>query len=476
LVTPVQKNGDVVANAGLNTASYEQAFFRASPDGDGLTYAANSAFAGALATPNSINYLAGRDPDTGWDTAALEPPRGTELLESGSRIYNHFTHFSEDLSQAWFLFTADPQLDPAGVPGYLNLYRRDNTTDSYTALTTVRPPTTPPASGDGLIRYVPRLSGVSADGAVAVFSANDRLAAAASAATAANGLPIQQLYEKRDGMAPRVVSLLPGGAGAANQPSTVGGGTANQADAVSADGSVIYWTTGSGIADHPFPTKSGGAEGRIYARVNGAATVAVSETVSGADARWWMASPDGSAAWFTVGADLYRFDLDSETSTPIATGVLGVADANADLTRAYLVSTAVLDPGPNSRGESAVSGQANLYHYEQGEGFSFVSAKLGSEANWLYNFDDLNLRRSKVSPDARRIAFMAIGSPTGYDNTDALSGRSLREVFHHSSVSGELYCVSCPPSGERSAGVDAYVFDGIAGTESHKGVGAWISP
>jgi hypothetical protein len=155
---------------------------------------------------------------------------------------------------------------------------------------------------------------------------------------------------------------------------------------------------------------------------------------------------------------------------------LGVADANADLTRAYLVSTAVLDPGPNPRGESAVSGQANLYHYEQGEGFSFVSAKLGSEANWLYAHEHFS-RRFTVSPDARQIAFVTRGSPTGYDNTDAQSsGRILTEVFLHSSVSGELHCVSCPPSGERSAGVDKVGFDGLADSTGRAGVGAWISP
>jgi hypothetical protein len=437
MVTPLDKNGGNVG--GLTTTlctkcGSELAHHQATPEGDALTYAAGHAFGDAEAGTWSVHYLASRDPERGWFSHGIEAPQGL----NGFSFEKHFEAFSEDLSTGWLWHEFDPQPGPDGVPGYQNLYRRDNLTDTYTALTTVKPPSAGPArSGPSAFKAV--LGGFSADGSRAVYFANDRIAGGASKATTDKGSPIFQVYEYRDDQPLRLVSRLPGGV-ASGEQSVVGGGQGFLTGAVSQDGSRIYWTTGPGedvVRRY---------RGKIYLRLDGTTTVPVSETVSAKPAEFWVAARDGSAALFTIGAtphisggNLYRFDLAGESSSLIASGVLGVAGASEDLSRAYFVSTDVLDPEPNSEGEVAEAGKRNLYYYEQGEGITFVAE--GEGGGRLY-IAILGARISGVSGDGRHLVFVDRKALTGID-----SGAPLFQVFRYSAESDELSCVSCSATG-----------------------------
>jgi hypothetical protein len=61
-----------------------------------------------------------------------------------------------------------------------------------------------------------------------------------------------------------------------------------------------------------------------------------------------------------------------------------------------------------------------------------------------------------VSPDGLHAVFMSLGSPTGYDNTDATNGKAAAEVYLYDASAdegeGKLICASCNPTGARPLG------------------------
>ena len=67
-----------------------------------------------------------------------------------------------------------------------------------------------------------------------------------------------------------------------------------------------------------------------------------------------------------------------------------------------------------------------------------------------------NFRSSRVSADGQVAVFASTAPLTGFDNTDAESGKADREVFRYDAEAdggaGRLDCVSCNPSGVRPTG------------------------
>ncbi len=198
-----------------------------------------------------------------------------------------------------------------------------------------------------------------------------------------------------------------------------------------------------------------------------ACTIAASgeaEELSGAsEAKFWAAAEDGSAVLFTakgVGvSDLYRFDVEGEKSTLIAHKAGGVMGASQDLSRLYFVSEEALTPA-NAQGAEPTPGKPNLYLYAEGEPASFhfigTLADVPGELAFDQGGSDQNVTR--VSPDGRHVAFMSVASLTGYDNTDAVSGKADAEVFLYDSTAsggqGKLTCASCNPTGARPQGYE----------------------
>jgi hypothetical protein len=187
------------------------------------------------------------------------------------------------------------------------------------------------------------------------------------------------------------------------------------------------------------------------------------EKLSGASAaRYWTAAGDGSAVIFSADSDLYRFDVDTATTTKIAGKVAGVMGASQDASRIYFASQEVLS-GANAQGKAPAAGEPNLYLYEGGS-YELVATLTANEVHPGYRFAAINpqprWRSSRVSPDGLHAAFMSAGQPTGYDNTDARNGEADAEVYLYEASAeggaGDLICASCNPTGARPVGQDIY--------------------
>jgi hypothetical protein len=453
MVSPVDKNGGDVLPL-FNTTNDSAALNQSAPGGEKITYSAFTAFGDAQSSSFTSQYIAGRDPASGWSTHAISPPRGISF----NLFYDmEFRAFSADLCSGWLLHNADPALAAGAVEGFSNLYRRNNCDEEgYEALTTVKPP-----SGSATV-YTPELQGVSVDGEVAAFRVNDRLTSNASNAVDIHGEPFYQCYEAAGGKL-RLISVLPNGTasklhcsvGTANAGPLVGLRTGTVSHAISEDGSRIFWTA----SKFPFGT------GQIYARIDGKnPTVAVSEAgealSGGSGARFWTAAADGSKAIYSVGsledgnAELYEFDADGEVTKLVAGKVRGHLGASADASRIYLVSEEALAGG-------ASADQPNLYLYEAGGGGSFsfiatlpdadaVSEPEGRNTSPIDIFPYKHL--SWVNADGLHAAFMSTGSLTGFDNLDADSGKADAEVYRYDAGAEDLVCASCNPTGVRPSG------------------------
>jgi WD40 repeat protein len=444
MVSPVDKNnGDIITL--INVTGYRTELNQSALSGDKFTYSSYKAFAGQPSSRYSNQYLATRD-SAGWHTDPLNPPLGVVVSDPDFDIRSleaQFSAFSPDLSSAWLYDNNRNTLTPNAVQENPNLYRRDNDTGSYEALT--REP-----AGGGVPPQVMsfQFQGQSSDGTHQVFSAVANLTPDADATTGTLE-DSSQLYDFSNGSL-HLVSVLPngeattamaGGAGVEFTPTNKG--EANVSHAVSDDGSHIFFTAPSGI----------------YVRVDGQTTVPV--VTSGPRAWYQTASVDGSKVLYTQGHALYEFDVDTETRTLIAGQMAGldfrgdsaVAGASEDLSYVYFVSKEDLASG-------ATAGERNLYLDHEGT-ISLVAelsaidlGELGagngespSVAGWQATNHD-----SRVTPDGLRLAFMSNRSLTGYDNTDAETGDPLLEVYIYDADSGQIICASCNPSGQRPIG------------------------
>ena len=486
MVSPVDKNGgDVWQGINVTVFGHVDKIDQATPTGDALTYSSYQAFAGATSGAFVSQYLADRDPEDGWQTKPLSPPESGPSFHIGFAQMQHFQAFTPDLCTAFYYQHTDNSLADGAVTGFPDLYRLRNCAEpGIAALTTVAPPGLP--AGTNL--YFPKVQGFSADGQAAFFRANGKLTNNASAQLADDGSPIFQVYVKSDS-AFRLVSVLPSPGGSSPgppAPTNSNVGTLQGRDlgyhhdlsrrAVSEDGSRVYWST-TNTTPSPGGNAQGGGAGQLYVRLNPtsssspvsggqstdpdrACTLPVSETIAPDPAFFETATPDGSKALFRFdgGAhnhELYVYDLASQSSGLIASGVHGVMGASDDLSSVYFASHSVLAPG-------ATGGKVNLYLWREGQGVRFIAtlpitdefepvgdASTGPSAPIN---QDPSFRPSRVTSNGNAAVFTSSGSLTGFDNTDAASGEPDTEVFRYDAVADQLQCISCSPTGARPLG------------------------
>ena len=178
LVSPLDKgNNDVTApfeptftTLGAARARVDQA----TPDGGALAYAATRSFGDAVSAPLGSQYIARRDPGSGWATHALNPPlEGPSLYEGGAAyVHSLFQGFTENLCNAWLLQNTELALEPGAPASTPALYRRRNCgEEGYEALSTTGPPGFGTVAEGNDSRYTPTLQGFSVDGSVAAFKA-----------------------------------------------------------------------------------------------------------------------------------------------------------------------------------------------------------------------------------------------------------------------------------------------------------------
>ena len=453
MVSPIEKNNtDINWLINLNNALVR--LDQSSADGEKLTYTTSQGFGNTGGTPYASQYLATRS-STGWNTDSITPSQGFSRQTPGLRIDLEYQVFSDDLCVSLLNHYTDPPLAPGALEEVANIYRRTNCGPTqYETVSTVPYP-------GARTEFPPEIQGLSANGRCSLF-------AQAGA---------RNLYEVCAGQLQQV-NFLPNGeashnaiAGTLNDSgasleSTLRFG--NFQNAISADGSRIYWTPKAGTAplyvrENAQAPQSAIGSGNACLEPDKACTTAVSD--KSAEAHFWGASPDGARAFYTVlqnngEISLYEFNLDAKASKLIASELAGgLMGVNQEATRIYFVSREELSG-------HGVAGKRNLYLFDStksgGAQFQFVGTVTeqdtsGGAGSALYLTQPSPYRRvARLSPDGLHAVFSAYAPLTGYDNTDAVSGERDLEVFTYDASGnggeGSLHCVSCNPTGQRPVG------------------------
>lgn len=416
MVSPVDKDGGAIGAPG---ALFGGGDFQAAAVSPTFTYSSASAFGSAQGAPPASQYLSARSA-SGWSTKNVSTPLQSNSY--GDRPNGvPYRLSSEDLSSS-ALFGGDPCRGLAGCPeptpppvgsgapaGYPELYLRASTTGSLQALITQAELNHSSVTRE---HFEAQLVGATPDLANLVISSCAALTADATEVSAGPGAcnaGEQNLYEWSGG-ALTLLNLLPG-----ETPGTPGAVIAASLGAISSDGSRVYFTM---LED-----------GGLYLGEAGGPAKLIPETL-GAGAAFQAASADGSIAYFTKAAHLYRYEAAGEIATDLTPGgeVKGVLAASADGAGVYYQDGSGLE----------------LWH--QGTTTTIVAGPAAaSPANW-----PPATGAARLSADGAHLAFLSDAELTDYDN----SGQSEAYLYGPPVGGGqaELHCASCNPTGQRPQG------------------------
>lgn len=419
-VSPVDKRSNNVSNATVQAAS----------SGDAVAFSAPGAFPGAPTNLLVSYYLARRGAD--WTTTSLDLPQWpSQGLVAVDALAN-----TSDLSRT--LVMSGRALAPGGVEGNGNLYLRDNADGSLRFVATTPDPRFIPLSATNVQTPYEAMTD---DGRHIVFSSTSVFTPDAVAGES-------NLYEVVDG-AIRRVDLMPDGSPAPGGDTFGNGSVRASARQMSADGRRIFFeATGllSTVA--------------LYLREDGERTIPISVSTRPGDpaeaqgADFGGASADGSIVYFVSSADLtpesntqfsgslYRYDVerreltDLTTRAPIFPDVSTVLGVSPDGAYVWFVSGDELAPG-------GISFERNIYVWHDGE-IRFKGLLDPSEYSAPPAWN--------VSPDGRRLAFMTVRRPDGYDNGSCRDAFGMvRPCYVVMTVAADdaqpARCVSCNPSG-----------------------------
>jgi hypothetical protein len=451
LVSPAQKQGgqvlpaDPIQKSCLAACKPGEAAERfpaeSSPDGESVVYQGEPfGFEGA----EIENEYLSRRSASGWTTADLTPGR---LV---NRDGNGYKAFTPELTSGVFGQGA-LALTPSALGGYRNLYVQP--TGEFFALTPLlsvanAEPTCLSGSDNGSLRLT--YAGSSSDLSRIFFEANDALTASAAG-------PCEQsnLYEWTGGVL-RAVNIPLGmtqtvpkavyGSGLLLQSGNPNSPSATVSHAISDDGARAFFT---------------GADGRLYVRVDGVATLQVPSpgncdeaTPLGKRVCFLTASADGRRVILSNGQILSLNESGTQYELSVdlpqgGGGFLGIAGQSEDLSHVFFVDTAALGgSGGNGHGGSAETGKNNLYAWINGQ-TQFI-AQLSSTDGFSRFLGDWAaspvLRTAEASSDGRWLAFQSISSLTGYENA------GYTEAFVYDSQTHDLTCASCNPGGSRPVG------------------------
>lgn len=416
-VSPTDKNGFAIGPP-TNLDGYV-----AAADGSGVTFESLGAF-GDSRSSSLINPFLSRRTASGWTTHALAPPFPSRGNEQTTMQW-----YSKDLSKAVIVPPRGYSLAPGDAPGQLNIYLRDNATDSYTTLDSAGM-----AGGGNFV-------GARQDGERVYFSSGDPLLPEAPSGG------FSSIYEWQEGHL-SLASVRPDGEPLPEGAST---STASGVRLVSEDGSRLMFKGGNA------------ADQSLYLRESGQ-TYLIAPNAEGNDLLG--ATPDLSSIFFCSTAvlapgaqaesvNLYRFNADAKTVSLIAPGtpgggnvsaVVGVSDNGSYV---YFRSGAQYLPGQGLKGHTGFE-ETNLYLWHDGE-ITFIAAEQHPEL-----VRDI-LNRYRLSPDGKELSFQSVDRLTSYDNTDAEPGpgnqpRADTEVYVYDAAVNRLTCVSCNPSGASPSG------------------------
>jgi len=515
-VSPVDKEDQEVAGLGTDEVFpgvTGEPLVQSSSDGEAVTYNEGRATTGNGSARFGNQFVAVRG-SGGWSASDIAP--GFENSIEATAGAPKYEAFSPSLSLG-VLDSETPLAQDSSGADYEDLYLGDSG-GGYEPLIEKTPANCGP--GTCIVSF----AGASADFSQIVLSTNDAVTEATAYAPAAEPPPEEfsdNLYEWDDGQL-RLVNVLPGNS-ATDPDAELGWSSATGEDggsnAVSADGSRIFWTDVS--------------DGDLYVRVNGTETVKIA-----VGAHFLTANSEGSEVFFadesrlTAGStaapgepDLYECelieahgtlecalsDLTVDSHTGEHADVLGLLGSSEDGSYLYFVANGILASGASQGGTENCTeptppfGGASGYGYEQGcnlyvwhdegEGHgttAFIARLSGADLretkrSGTYETQsdrliageptdthagdatpELGWRSAEATPDGRYLAFMSVNPLTGYDNRDVnglhgeTGGRDF-EVYIYDAETRALSCASCDPSGERPVG-DSWL--PVSGAES----------
>ena len=439
LVSPSDKNGYDIEVNGIHAASA----------GGAVAYDSRGSFAGNASAPFFSYFLAGRDAAAQtWANKGVSPPVNPFAFITAATFFD----WTPDLSRSVLLGSPHAPLTPGAALAPKNLYRRDNGTGFYTLVSVGLPAEPEPVYGAS-----------SDDLSHVVFGDPQALTPDAPAAAPNN------VYEYVGGKL-RLVGIEPGGEPFASGVKLGAGEAFNSSrNAISDDGSRIFFST---VPSDEFPVE------RIFARIDGTTTLEVSgsqrsepDPAGPKQARYVTAAPDGSKVFFISsekltddattgefdeGADLYSFDVDSETLTDLSAeandpngaevlGVVGVSDNGAWV---YFVAKGQIEAG------KGVAGEPNLYVWHNGAAQFIATLGGADELNWTQE-TIANAPRigSRVSSDGTEAVVTTVAPQPGFDNVDPQSGEPHSEVYRFDATPTPAFtCVSCDPQAAAATG------------------------
>ncbi len=412
----------------------------AAGDGDRFGYTSAEVMPGAQSP--GLEFIATRGPN-GWsseDALPLRPYTGdrctfpvstqtevvkysTELtraivVDNSTTTGEHSSEFSEECRGETVEVVSDEPFEQ-------NLLARDDEDGSYQLVNL-----TPAGVAPEPAIFV----AASADLNVVIFSERAKLTPEAVSG-------VVNFYEWREGVVHLLKLELPSGA-------SVDGTVVK----LSADGSDLFFT----------------ANGNLYVRVDGERTVQLDEarggSGSGGGGELAAVSADGTQVLFTddaasgltgdtvagSGTNLYRYD----TSTGQLSDLTPVDNANAKLkgmgedgSYVYFTSEGVQSGSQaNQLGETAQTGQPNLYLDHEGTITFVIDAKLMATPGY-------KAETYALAQNGAFFAFNATSSLTGYDNN------GYSEIYLYSAAANRFECASCNPSGEAPTNTSANVID-----------------
>jgi DNA-binding beta-propeller fold protein YncE len=497
LVSPPDKHGAQISQLS------ELGVIQAAADGSAISYLANGPTeAQPQGAAAEVQVLSTRSA-SGWSSRDIATPHEAATGDSAGNAAPEYRFFSEDLSSAvvqpFGRFNPVLSSEASEQTPYLHSLTTPaaactSTSSCFVPLVTsanVEPAGTKfgeellceENNGITAVHSVcgPQFHGASPDASHVVLG---------SAAPLVAGAPRNELYEWAGGQL-TLVSVLaaneageelpaPTGAGVGERPLLAG----SARRAISTDGARVFWESGAKLY---MRDTAKGKSLQIDAPEAGCAEC----KGEGGAGRFQIASAKGSRVYFTdthhltedAGAkagkgtgpepDLYECRIGEEPSgklscaltdlTPKEGGesanVQGdVLGASEDGSAIYFVADGTLAGSGASRGtcvnaEQPAGARCNLYERRDGQGTRLVATLSGGDATvWS---EVTEHRPARVSPDGQYLALMSERSLTGYDNTDAVSGKPDAEVFlYDASGAGRITCASCDPSGARPVGVE----------------------
>lgn len=443
------------------------------PDGGAIAYEGQAFGAGMAAEANE--YLASRDPLSGWATVPLSHPEYRADHTSAEQNQG-FLAFSDVLSRA-VISQVEPPLAPGAPPNYSNLYLWAGPQAPLTPLITQVPPNRP--AGNTPSSFIAIYAGANAGPAAPfthiAFEANDSLTLSEPGIAPEAPAPVDatehDVYEWSGGRL-HLVNVLPGNA-EASPNAVIGSGRLlsrpqgegpDFSHAISDDGSEVFW--------------SDKATGHVYVRLGGEETGEIHDP-----GRFLTAAADGSRVLLSDGC---LYSLETEECDDLTRdeggagthkgGFQGILGASEDLSRVYFIDTEKLTEEENGEGAKAQLTQPNLYLWEGGR-TSFIATLLpkddsfgGTEETGDWR-PSPSQRTAQVSEDGRYLAFMSIAGLTGYDNSQregkgcfqGIGSLACAEVYEYDAATAKLTCASCNPSGQRPLGYSNLTLIGANG-------------